>query len=236
MQITIGILAAMREELEPFLNLGTWEESAPLLGRPVYTRVTALNDGESEQPAIKLVLTLCGVGKVRAAAATQALIDRHHPQLILNIGTAGGLRPEIRVGDLVVTTRQFQHDSQLWERYCCDAHPGLSQLLFEQLSQRHRTHLGNGCAGDTFQTDLAEKQRLAKKFDACCVDMESAAIADTCAVNRVPFCVIRSISDALEGAMDQFEQNYQRVSLLAARAVTPLIGELARALALGKHI
>ncbi|MGI6358802.1 MAG: 5'-methylthioadenosine/S-adenosylhomocysteine nucleosidase [Bacillota bacterium] len=232
MQMTIGILAAMREELAPFLGLGTWEESEALLGRAVYTKAATYGDDENKPIAVKLVLTLCGVGKVRAAAATQALIDRYHPHLILNIGTAGGLRDEIKIGDIVVTRRQFQHDSQLWERYCCDAHPGLSQLLFEQLSQQYRTHQGNGCAGDMFQTDRQEKLRLAEKFDAHCVDMESAAIADTCAVNQVPFCVIRSISDALEGAMNEFEQNYQQVSQLVARAVMPLIGKLAGALTL----
>lgn len=227
MKLTVGILAAMRAELEPFLTLGLGGETGEvLLGRPVYTR-KAVYHGDQLQAEVDLVLMVSGVGKVRAASAVQALIDRHQPDLILNIGTAGGLRPEVRVGDIVITSKQYQHDCQLWERYCCESHSGLCELLHRELSNSHRVHLGNGCAGDTFKSSKTEKQRLAERFDAYCVDMESAALADTCAANQVPFCVIRSISDTLDGDEAEFELNYQRVSKQVAEAVVPLIGRLA---------
>lgn len=227
MQVTIGILAAIRSELEPFLALGLSGETTELLsGRPVHIRQATYQIDDQTNIIINLRLMVCGVGKVRAASATQALIDRHQPDLILNVGTAGGIRPEVQVGDLVVTLAQYQHDCQLWERYVSTAHQGLSQLLFDQLRQQYRVHLGNGCAGDIFQADQAAKIKLAERFSAYCVDMESAAIADTCAVNQVPFCVLRSISDSLVGDIDQYEQHHQRVSQSVAAAVTPLFGQL----------
>lgn len=232
MQLTIAILAAMRAELEPFLALGLGhEQAAQLFNRPVYLSQASFHRPGVGILPVTLVLTVSGVGKVRSALTAQAVIDRYHPNLLLNIGTAGGLRPEVRVGDIVVTTGQYQHDNQLWERYAAQADSGLSELLHRQLSRDQRVHVGNGCAGDVFQNDVTGKRALAERFAAYCVDMESAAVADACALNQVPFCAIRSISDTLEGDADQFEQNYRQVSQAVAQAVAPLVGELAWELA-----
>lgn len=232
MQLTVSILAAMRSELEPFLALGMGGEANEiLLGKPVYTRQAVSSDEEGRSVEVTLVLMVSGVGKVRAASATQALIDRHRPDLLLNIGTAGGLRPEVKIGDIVVTTRQYQHDSQLWERYTAECDRELSDLVYSRLAASYRVHRGNGCAGDRFVSALDAKQQLAAQFDAYCVDMESAAIADTCAANQIPCCIIRSISDSLQGNEVEFEENYQRVSQEVAQAVAPLVGQLSLRLA-----
>ena len=39
-------------------------------------------------------------------------------------------------------------------------------------------------------------KKINKKFDALCVEMEGAAIAQVCYLSRIPFLVIRSISDS----------------------------------------
>jgi len=228
MQLTISILAAMRSELEPFLALGMGGEAKEvLLGRPVYTRRAVYSDELKGSVEVTLVLMVCGVGKVRAASAVQALVDRYRPDLLLNIGTAGGLRPEVEIGDIVVTNKQYQHDCQLWERYAAEGDREIGDLVYSRLATGYRVHRGSGCAGDKFVSALDAKRQLAAQFDAYCVDMESAAIADTCAINQVPFCIIRSISDSLLGNEDEFEQNYQRVSQEVAQAVAPLIGQIA---------
>ncbi len=232
MQLTISILAAMRSELEPFLALGMGGEANEiLLGRPVYTRRAVYSDEDGRSVEVTLVLMVSGVGKVRAASAVQALIDRYRPDLVLNIGTAGGLRPEVEIGDIVVTSKQYQHDCQLWEHYVAEGDREIGDLVYSRLAAGYRVHRGSGCAGDKFVSALEAKHQLAAQFDAYCVDMESAAIADTCAINQVPCCTIRSISDSLLGNEGEFEQNYQRVSQEVAQAVAPLIGQIALRLA-----
>jgi adenosylhomocysteine nucleosidase len=47
-----------------------------------------------------VVITCCGVGKVNAAACTQTLIQTYGVKHIVNTGIAGGLRPEVKIGDV----------------------------------------------------------------------------------------------------------------------------------------
>ena len=56
------------------------------------------------------IMACCGgVGKVNAAMAAQLLIDRYHPDLILNAGVAGCFE-ELPIGTLVLAEGFMQHD------------------------------------------------------------------------------------------------------------------------------
>lgn len=57
-----------------------------------------------------VVLLKSGIGKVNAAMSTTILIERYHPDLIINTGSAGGLNPELNVGDLVISDDVCHHD------------------------------------------------------------------------------------------------------------------------------
>ena len=50
-------------------------------------------------------------------------------------------------------------------------------------------------SGDIFCTDPLMAQKIKEKFDAFCVEMEGASIAQVCFLSGIPFIVIRSISD-----------------------------------------
>ena len=54
---------------------------------------------------------------------------------------------------------------------------------------------GRVCSGDQFVADSAKKRRLGEDFGALCCEMEGAAVAQVCAMNAVPFVLIRAISD-----------------------------------------
>ena len=51
-----------------------------------------------------VVLAKCGVGKVNAARCAQILIDRSNPDFLINTGVAGGIGPNLKVGDMVLST------------------------------------------------------------------------------------------------------------------------------------
>ena len=58
----------------------------------------------------RISLVLCGMGKVHAAAAAQAAIAQLAPDALLSCGTAGGLDPQLAVGDVVIGATAIQHD------------------------------------------------------------------------------------------------------------------------------
>jgi adenosylhomocysteine nucleosidase len=70
----------------------------------------------------------------------------------------------------------------------------------------------------------AEKRRwLWETFGADCVDMESAAVAQVCDLNGVPWVIVRAISDSAgENSIAEFRQNLARGANAAAKVVEKL--------------
>ena len=96
-----GIIGALDEEIALVKEQMTEVKEHKLYGRSFYTgRI-----GKKE-----IVLVCCGVGKVNAAVCAQTMILKYAPSLVVNTGAAGGVGPEIRIGDLVVASACVQHD------------------------------------------------------------------------------------------------------------------------------
>ena len=162
----------------------------------------------------EVVVQQCGIGKVNAAIGTMEMIVRHHPDIIISTGCAGGHGEGVRVQDVVVSAELCYHDV-----YCGTA---IGQSVYGQVQgmparfqadpmllevainthhpspiTHHPTlHQGLIVTGDWF-VDSREKMReiLGHFPEAKAVDMESAAIAQTCYRQGVPFISFRTISD-----------------------------------------
>lgn len=58
----------------------------------------------------EVILVQCGVGKVNAAVTTTLLIDHFRPSEVIFTGIAGGVRPDLFPGDIVIAEKTTQHD------------------------------------------------------------------------------------------------------------------------------
>ena len=154
----------------------------------------------------------CGIGKVNAALGAQRLINDFHPDAIINSGCAGGNGDDIQIQDIIVgaevcyhdvycgtaidTTTQYGQVQGLPLRFAAD--PTLLQKARQLSIKNHELSIHQGLivTGDWF-VDTKDKMRdIISHFpDAKAVDMESAAIAQTCYLNHVPFISFRVISD-----------------------------------------
>ena len=170
------------------------------------------------------MLWQCGIGKVNAAVGTMRLIAEHHPDAILSTGLAGGIDPQMRIGDILAATQCVYHDVDcggissggvcplgqvqgLPARYDADQH-----LLDHALTVEHgpdeRLITGLICTGDQFITDRERQTVIKRNFvDGLACDMESAAIAQTCYLSEVPFLSLRVISDT-PGKTDNHQQQW----------------------------
>lgn len=165
-------------------------------------------------PGNQVIVEKCGIGKVNAALGAQRMIQEHHPDFIISSGCAGGNGDDIRIQDVIVSTELTYHDV-----YCGTAIDNTTQYgQVQGLPVRYQadpillekaTHLklqdslsslrivpGLIVTGDWF-VDTKEKMReiIGHFPEAKAVDMESAAIAQTCYINKVPFLSFRVISD-----------------------------------------
>ena len=172
----------------------------------------------------EIVLWQCGIGKVNAAVGTMRLIQEHHPDAIISTGLAGGIDPQMRIGDILTATQCVYHDVDcggivsggvcplgqvqgLPARY--DAAPHLlDHALTVTRSSDERLMTGLICTGDQFITDRERQNIIKRNFvDGLACDMESAAIAQTCYLEQVPFLSLRVISDT-PGATDNHQTQW----------------------------
>ncbi len=155
------------------------------------------------QQGAVVVLYECGIGKVNSAINTQRIIDIFHPEQILNVGVCGALDPSLRVGDLVLGIEFAYHDVWCGEGNAFGQVQGLPPrfdaegLLSDYLRESdYAIRAGLMCTGEYFVPESVEVERIRRNFpEVLTVDMESAAIAQTCHMLGTSFTALRVVSD-----------------------------------------
>ena len=193
----IGIIFAMKEELDEFLKL---------VNNIVEKRIFDLIFYECTLDNKKLVLVESGVGKVNAARTTQVLIDKMNVEYIFNIGVAGSVSSDVNVLDIVIGNKMVQHDFDITafdheKGYIPNIGVYISSddyllNLAENIDSSTNIHKGVIASGDIFVTKPEMSRKIFTKFNALAVEMEGASIAQVCYLCNIPYLVIRSISDS----------------------------------------
>lgn len=223
----LGIICAGDTEFFPFLHHLKNERIAE-------RAMLKFHEGTIE--GLETVVLYSGVCKVNAAIATQLLIDAFHTDVILNAGTAGGVADDVRLFDTVIADKVAYHD--VADDILTDFHPWMKSVYFHpspelltlaqaySKSSAHRIRFGTAVTGEQF-IDNPMRSVIRQKYAPLSVDMETAAIAHVCYVNKIPFLSIRSITDTpLYEGIEQFEKNCQRASEISAEITIGLLREL----------
>ena len=103
----------------------------------------------------------------------------------------------------------------------------VAALAEERLNTGNKVYIGRVASGDQFISSKEKKDMLWKEFQAYCTEMEGAAIAHVCYLNRVPFAVIRSISDTADGSADM---DFTEFTTIAARNSSSLVEKILEAM------
>jgi adenosylhomocysteine nucleosidase len=225
----IGIIGALEEEIRPLVEA---------MGNPRKSKWGKRSLYEGLLGDTEVVVTACGVGKVKAAACTQYLIDRFSPEAAICTGVAGAVNPRIGIGDIVISKRALQHDFDLGDpgllrklrKRWLKADRRLLELAVESgraLDFGDRLHVGKVLTGDQAIASEEKRQWLWETFGGDCVDMESAAVAQVCQLNRIPFLIVRAISDsAVEDSVEEFERGLVTSAADAARVVLGVLNRV----------
>lgn len=194
-----GIIGAMDEEiayLRKHLSNQVEEEIANSL----------FIEGEIE--GVSVVLLKSGIGKVNAAMSTTILMERFQPDLVINTGSAGGFAQHLSVGDIVISNEVVHHDVDATAfDYVYGQVPQMpaSFLSNETLIERTQSimedldlnyEIGLLGTGDSFMSDESRVEQVKKLFpNMIAAEMEGAAIAQVCYQYKIPFIIIRALSD-----------------------------------------
>ena len=233
----IGIIGAMEVEVQGLRQMLRDPEATTLSGIEF---VTGTLEG------MPVVLAVCGVGKVFAALCAQTMILRFGAEKIINTGVAGTLCRELGIGDVAISRDVVQHDMDitgLGEPYGFWNGPDLMHVpadpelvnLVEQVvrDQGHTCQVGTIATGDQFLCDSGRKTWIHNTFHALAGEMEGGSIGTACYVNRVPFVIIRVMSDDADG---HAPENFPAFAAQAAETSIRITAEAVRRLARGSEV
>ncbi|MBR2214834.1 MAG: 5'-methylthioadenosine/adenosylhomocysteine nucleosidase [Selenomonadaceae bacterium] len=226
----IGIIGAMKSEVALLKSAMTDIKPYSKAGMEFFVGKLGATD---------VVVAQCGIGKVNAAVCTQILIDDCAVTHIINTGVAGSLTAKLSIGDMVVSSDAVQHDysvapigfrkGEIPFTGCVGfpADEELRQKALKSIAQnlpQVKALSGRVCSGDQFIASKAEKERIIAEFDGACVEMEGAAIAQVCFLNKIPFVILRAISDdAEDGGHMTFEEFEALAAANSAKVVQGML-------------
>ena len=216
----LGIVSALPEEMG---NLGLALDEGDVVELAGFHFRHGRVDGHA------VVLAEAGCGKVATALVGSLLLEHFGCRGVVFSGVAGGLDPDLAIGDIVIADELIQHDyGAVADGHITAYHPGLPPigevtkgpgfLLDPELrraiaasiagfalppstegGRAPRVLLGRVLSGDQFVNCVATRDRLHADFGGQAVEMEGAALAQVAERFGVPCVVVLCLSD-LAGA------------------------------------
>ena len=222
MNNVIGIIGAMDIEVNGIISKMDSTETK-ILGGISFTKGKIFGKN--------VVVSKCGIGKVFASMCAQTMILEYSPSCIINSGVAGTLTDTLNIFDAVIATSVVQHDMDTSP--LGDPKGLISGINIVQISSDDdvssalenaanelsvNTVRGIIASGDQFIASAERKKEIRDTFTASACEMEGAAIGQVCYVNKVPFAIMRTISDGKGEALD-----YMTFSVAAAEKSIQII-------------
>ena len=229
----LGIIGAMSVEVETLKSEMSSLTVTKKAGMEFY-------DGVLE--GLPVVVVQCGVGKVNAAMCAQVLCDCFDVTHLVNTGIAGSLCADLDIGDLLISCDAMYHDFDVQHfGYEMGEVPGMGVLTFpadeemigyavaaaEAVNPGH-SRVGRVASGDMFVAEKSVKENIIAKTQALCTEMEGTAIAHVAFRNKLPFAILRAISDKAD---DSAEMDYPTFEAIAAHRCAQVARIMAKKLA-----
>lgn len=226
----LGIIGAMQEEIEALLHLMENKTEKEIAG-------SVFHDGVLE--GLPVTVVQCGIGKVNAALCTQILCDLFEVTHLVNTGIAGSLCNDLDIGDMVVSQDAMYHDvDAVAFGYPMGKVPGMNVTAFpadetmiayafaaaEKVNPGH-TKIGRVASGDQFVASREVKDRIVSITHALCTEMEGTAIAQTAYRNRLPFVILRAISDKADDSTHMDYPTFESIAAHRCAAVTQTLAK-----------
>ncbi len=222
----IGIIGAMDLEVEHLKGEMQISRIVDKAGMEFYTGTLK---------GVDVVIVRSGIGKVNAGLCAQILADVFQVTHIINTGVAGSLNAKLDIGDILISKDALYHDmdvrifgyqlGEVPQMGCREFKADKSMIeaavsSCKEVNPDIHVEVGRILSGDQFISDKAKKETLIADFQGDCTEMEGAAIAHSAYLNKIPFVIIRAISDKAD---DSAEMDYPTFEREAAKHSAKLV-------------
>ncbi|RXJ54646.1 5'-methylthioadenosine/adenosylhomocysteine nucleosidase [Candidatus Marinarcus aquaticus] len=197
----LAVMGAMEEEIEPLLEHFN-DVKITEFAKNKYYEVT--------YNGLEIVIAYSKIGKVFASLTASTLIEKFGCDTLLFSGVAGGINPELKIGDLIIANKLCQHDLDI----TAFGHPHgfvpggavfvetsieLNSIAKEVASENGLKVIeGVIATGDQFVHSNERKEFIESTFKADALEMEGASVAVVCDALNVPCFILRAISDTAD--------------------------------------
>ncbi|AZG35240.1 MULTISPECIES: 5'-methylthioadenosine/adenosylhomocysteine nucleosidase [Shewanella] len=228
----IGIIGAMEPEVVHLIQA---------IVAPVHSTIAGIEFVSGNIAGKEVIVTRSGIGKVAASIATTLLIEKFAATHVINTGSAGGFVDTLAIGDIVISSEVRHHDVDVtafgYEMGQMAQQPAafMPDSTLVTAAKKAVASLGEVnaiegliCTGDSFICDPVRTKVMLENFPtmAAC-EMEGAAIAQVCHQFKIPFVVIRSLSDnANNDSPVDFDSYIIKAGLHSAMMVIALLQQL----------
>jgi adenosylhomocysteine/aminodeoxyfutalosine nucleosidase len=194
----IGIIGAMKEEIEPFFSCFENIKTTNYANNNYY---------ETTYNGYELVIAYSKIGKIFSTLTASCMCQKFDVDLVIFTGVAGAINKDLNIGDLLVATKLVQHDLDI----TAFGHPhgyvpegkvfvettDFLRTLVHKIAKDNDIVISDAiiATGDQFVHDNSRKEFIEKTFDADALEMEGASVAVVCDAFDIPFVILRAISD-----------------------------------------
>jgi adenosylhomocysteine nucleosidase len=184
-----------------------------------------------------------GPGKIQSASATQLLIDRFAPDIILDVGGSGALSPRLNPFDIVCgefayefdicDIKEFSHlakdlTSRTIVPLLTDNGKNILNSFAKQMGEKRAVtfKIGNIASGECNVKERSFREELHKSFKAIACNWESSAVWKTAQLNTTKVMAFRVITDdACENMADQLKKNWKKGCTILFSVIGDFISE-----------
>ena len=197
----LAIMGAMEEEIEPLLAHFDNVNVIEFANNKYY---------EVNYKGLDIVVAYSKIGKVFASLTATTMIEKFTCDTLLFSGVAGGINPELKIGDLIIADKLCQHDLDITAfghpngfvpggKVFVETTKSLRETAKKVASENNLKVIeGTIATGDQFVHSNERKDFIQSTFNADALEMEGASVAVVCDALNVPFFILRAISDSAD--------------------------------------
>lgn len=202
------------------LIFSTFEEARPFLDGVAATKIAderfETHEFSTTGGKANCIAVICGMGMERAAQAAGRLLTRYRLSGVINAGICGAAAGGVRVGDVFrVTQARIEAPGTApedWPAVDCGVQLPLELSALAELPAARLTTVEEPVFDEARRELIGRWGQL--------IDMEGAVIAGACVERKMPFCLVKGVSDfADEQGKRKIQENIRAVSREVAKCL-----------------